>query len=137
MTRIKGLTGLFKKFIAILFLVPLAKRRNAGVLHKQFATLRSNLIMLRSIEGVYRGGQIPRDVHEETYVIITFLESSKIDLRRRGIDKGTDIESSEIDLRAKGIDKAQAIDLRARLATFAEDWESPEMNIYDITKSNL
>jgi len=34
-------------------------------------------------------------------------------------------------LRALGIDEAQAADLRARLATFVEDWESPEMNIYD------
>jgi hypothetical protein len=45
-----------------------------------------------------------------------------------------------IDLRTRGIDKAQAADLRARLATFTEDWESPEMSIYDnydSAKSNL
>lgn len=74
--------------------------------------------MLKSIEGVYRNGKIelteaPGDVREETPVIVTFLESGYVDLRSRGIDE------------------AQAADLRARLATFAEDWESSEMGIYD------
>jgi len=40
-------------------------------------------------------------------------------------------EPDTIDLRARGISAERAADLRARLATFAEDWESPEMDIYD------
>ena len=36
-----------------------------------------------------------------------------------------------IDLRAHGIDETQAADLRARLRTFAEDWNRPEADIYD------
>jgi hypothetical protein len=36
-----------------------------------------------------------------------------------------------LDLRELGIDKEQAADLRARLNTFAEDWERPEMDVYD------
>ena len=36
-----------------------------------------------------------------------------------------------VDLRAKGIGEAQAGDLRARLKTFAEDWERPEASVYD------
>lgn len=83
--------------------------------------------MLTTIEGMYRGGKIellelPSDIHEDTPVIITFLSTHSIDLQKRGIDK------------------AQAADLRERLATFAEDWESPEMSIYDnydAAKSNL
>ena len=83
--------------------------------------------MLTTIEGVYRSGKIelaemPRDVREGTSVIVTFLPSSSIDLQ------------------ACGIDEAQAADLRSRLATFAEDWESPEMSIYDnydAAKANL
>jgi len=83
--------------------------------------------MLKSIEGVYRNGkvelvEVPTDVHDETRVIVTFLESGTIDLR------------------ARGIDEAQAAELRARLATFAEDWESPKMDIYDdydAAKANL
>ena len=38
---------------------------------------------------------------------------------------------SEVDLRARGIDERQAADLRGRLGTFAEDWNRPEMDIYD------
>jgi hypothetical protein len=74
--------------------------------------------MFKSIEGIYRNGkielmQLPTDVHDGTHVIVTFFETSPIDLR------------------ARGIDEAHAADLRARLATFAEDWDSPEMDIYD------
>lgn len=83
--------------------------------------------MLTTFEGVYRSGKIeltdvPCDVREGTPVIVTFLPDSSIDLQ------------------ARGINEAQASDLRARLATFAEDWESPEMSLYDnydATRSNL
>ncbi len=81
--------------------------------------------MLTSVEGVYRNGKIelaepPSNVRDETRVIVTFLEPSATDLR--------------------GIDEARAADLQVRLATFAEDWDSPEMDIYDhydAVKSNL
>ncbi len=74
--------------------------------------------MLTTVEGVYRNGcveliELPRQVAENTRVIVTFL--------------GT----GEVDLAAQGIDREQAADLRARFQTFAEDWESPEMDIYD------
>ena len=36
-----------------------------------------------------------------------------------------------IDLRSRGISEGQARDLRARLKTFAEDWDRPEAAIYD------
>jgi hypothetical protein len=83
--------------------------------------------MLISIEGVYRNGKVelkelPANVNAERRVIVTFVEPKFIDLRERGIDE------------------AQAADLRARLATFAEDWNSPEMDIYDnydAAKANL
>jgi hypothetical protein len=76
------------------------------------------LMMLRSIEGIYQNGRVeltemPLKIYEPTYVIVTFLESNTINLQTRNIDKG------------------QAANLRARLATFAEDWDKPEMNIYD------
>jgi hypothetical protein len=74
--------------------------------------------MLTSVQGVYRKGKIeltqkPRNVSDETRVIVTFLDSGTMDLRKRGISK------------------AQAKTLRAQLSTFAEDWESPEMSAYD------
>ena len=74
--------------------------------------------MPTSVQGVYRKGKIeltqkPRNVSDETRVIVTFLDSGTMDLRKRGISK------------------AQAKTLRAQLSTFAEDWESPEMSAYD------
>lgn len=74
--------------------------------------------MLTSIQGVYRNGKVelaekPPTVRDETPVIVTFLKHGLIDLR------------------ARGIDERQAADLRARLAAFAEDWDSPEMDAYD------
>ena len=74
--------------------------------------------MSTTIEGIYRNGKIelsetPRDMSEGTRVVVTFLRPGSVDLREHGIDK------------------AQAAELRARLACFAEDWESPEMDIYD------
>ena len=63
-----------------------------------------------SVQGIYRHGKIelieqPTDVREETYVIVTFLE--------------------------RGIDEEQAAELRGAFAAFVEDWDSPEMSIYD------
>lgn len=85
------------------------------------------LIMLTAIHGVYRGGRVelselPRSLREDTPVIVTFLAPDPHDLRTRGIDR------------------AQAADLRARLSAFAEDWDSPEMDVYDnydAAKANL
>lgn len=83
--------------------------------------------MLISVEGIYRNGKVelrelPANINAETRVIVTFVEPKLIDLR------------------ARGIDEVQAADLRARLATFTEDWNSPEMDIYDnydAAKANL
>lgn len=74
--------------------------------------------MLTSVEGVYRNGKIelselPGEVAEETRVIVTFVGPRSIALGPRGIDE------------------AQAAKLRESLAPFAEDWESPEMEVYD------
>ena len=74
--------------------------------------------MLNSIEGIDRKGkvelaEVPYNIDDDTRVIVTFLKSGSIDLRKRGIDE------------------AQAADLRSRLSTFEKDWNSPEMDIYD------
>lgn len=74
--------------------------------------------MLKTMEGIYRNGKVellekPPNV-QEARVIITFLQDVK-----------------SVDLRTRGISHAQAADLRARLGAIAEDWERPEMDIYD------
>ncbi|HBB93979.1 MAG TPA: hypothetical protein DC054_01190 [Blastocatellia bacterium] len=71
----------------------------------------------RSIEGIYRNGKIelsetPTDV-EEARVIVTFVSENSIDLSDRGLDE------------------AAAANLLARLHTFADDWDRPEMGAYD------
>ncbi len=73
--------------------------------------------MSKTVEGIYRDGKVelletPPDV-EEARVVVTFMTEGDIDLAEREIDE------------------AQAADLRARLQTFAEDWERPEMGAYD------
>lgn len=74
--------------------------------------------MLYTIQGIYRDGKIelveqPADIQEDTIVLVTFLETNLVNLQERGIDK------------------AAAGEMRARMATFAEEWDSPEMSIYD------
>ena len=39
-----------------------------------------------------------------------------------------------IDLRERGIDLPHAADLRGRLAAFVEDWQYPDMDVYDDLK---
>ncbi len=41
------------------------------------------------------------------------------------------LPAHSIDLHERGIDEKQACDLRARLSAFAEDWERPEMDVYN------
>jgi hypothetical protein len=51
----------------------------------------------------------------------------------------TFVRSDNIDLKSQGIDTEQAESLRTSLATFSEDWDSPEMSIddnYDAAKAN-
>jgi hypothetical protein len=70
-----------------------------------------------TIEGTYKDGKVelsekPAQL-SESRVLVTFLETGGVDLR------------------ARGVSEAQAAELRARLKTFAEDWERPEADIYD------
>jgi len=74
--------------------------------------------MVKSVEGVYRNGKVeltePLAEAEGSRVIVTWVHPEEpVDLRERGIDPG------------------QAGDLRHRLAAFAEDWDRPEMAVYD------
>jgi len=74
--------------------------------------------MLKSIQGVFRDGKVellePAPQTIESRVVITFLPNRPV-----------------IDLREKGIDERQATDLSARLRPFAEDWDRPDMDVYD------
>lgn len=70
-----------------------------------------------TLEGTYKDGKVelaerPAQI-SQSRVLVTFLEAKDIDLQSRGINESA------------------AADLRARLKTFAEDWERPETSIYD------
>ena len=54
-----------------------------------------------------------------------------LDKQREFVEAETAMNHRTIDLRSRGISKEQASDLRARLKTFAEDWERLEAAIYD------
>ncbi len=80
--------------------------------------------MFRTVQGVYRNGEVslqemPEGVQDGVPVLVTFLGPA------------------EIDLAELGIGREAAADLRARLATFAAEWDSPEMDIYDDYDSAL
>ena len=42
-----------------------------------------------------------------------------------------ELESGAVDLQSRGIDASEAAELRGRLERFADDWDSPEMAVYD------
>ena len=70
-----------------------------------------------TVEGVYSNGKvelstIPPDL-KQARVLVTF------------------IEPNEIDLSSRGINEEQAADLKRRLSAFAEEWNRPEMDVYD------
>jgi hypothetical protein len=74
--------------------------------------------MFTTIEGIYRDGKVellhaPASV-KAARVLVTFLP-----------DQGS------IDLRAKGIDAEQAAELRWGFGAAAEDWDQPEMDVYN------
>ena len=73
--------------------------------------------MLQSIEGFYRDGvvELLETVPNGTTgrVIITFFDAKSISLSQRGIDE------------------QHAAALRHRLQPFNEDWDRPEMDVYD------
>jgi hypothetical protein len=74
--------------------------------------------MLKSVEGIFRNGKVellePAPSDGEGRVLVTFLENG-----------------GPVKLSDRGIDQKQAADLRRRLGTIAQDWDRPEMDVYD------
>jgi hypothetical protein len=74
--------------------------------------------MLKAVEGIYRDGKVelleaPPDV-KEARVVVTFLPAA-----------------GPIDLSARGISEEEAAELRARWGAAAEDWDRPDMDVYN------
>jgi hypothetical protein len=71
-----------------------------------------------TIEGIYKNGQIvlidaPTQI-SEAKVLVTFLDAGQINLTERGIDE------------------ERAAELRSKLNTIVQDWNRPEMDVYDV-----
>lgn len=71
-----------------------------------------------TIEGTYENGKIellehPPNEVKKARVLVTFVETKEVSLREREIDE------------------RQAADLRGRLKSIADDWNRPEMDVYD------
>jgi hypothetical protein len=75
-------------------------------------------MMLKSVEGIFRDGKIellePAPQTGESRVLVTFLPAN-----------------GSVNLADRGIDQQQAADLRKRLGAIAEDWQRPDMDVYD------
>ena len=77
--------------------------------------------------------------HRKAFSLESAIGSALLDIQKAGFDvdhvhikpKVVLGAVGNIDLRERGIDEAQAAEIRACLASFAEDWESPEMDVYD------
>lgn len=74
--------------------------------------------MMTSVEGIYRNGKVelaekPRELRDGARVIVTFLANGSVDLKTIGWSP------------------SQAAQIRDQLASFSEEWDSPEMSAYD------
>ncbi len=79
--------------------------------------------MATVVRGVYRQGRVeliesPGSARDDAPVVVTFLEPGEVDLRQIGVDEAT------------------ALEWRQSMASFAEDWEAPEMAVYDNYDAN-
>ena len=72
--------------------------------------------------------------------ILNELPKLSLAERQAIAQKLAELETRAVDFRARGMDERAVAELRARLAPFAEDWDSPEMSAYDhyhAAKANL
>jgi predicted transcriptional regulator len=70
---------------------------------------------------------LPDDI---TRLIDSFAKSKEVFVLE-AVEEKIKREKGKINLLEKGITEAKALAQRHAFATFAEDWESPEMDVYD------
>lgn len=97
--------------------------------------------MLTSIQGIYRDGRIelsekPSAIENNTPVIVTFLTQNSPFLTQNNAPLTPSRmppapNSMPISLAKRGITEQQAQAVRSALSTFAEEWDSAEMDVYN------
>ena len=71
---------------------------------------------------------LPPEIINEVEDFVDFLAEKQ---RKRNLDDSANSETESVNLRERGISREEAAAQRAALSSFAEDWEQPEMEVYD------
>ena len=73
------------------------------------------------------------DFHREAPTLEEAIATALGSVRKAGFEVVcVEIEPTRsINLRRRGISEAEAAEMHARFAPFVEDWDSPEMSVYD------
>lgn len=71
---------------------------------------------------------LPPEIINEVEDFVDFLAEKQ---RKSNLDDSENSESESVNLRERGISREEAAAQRAALSSFAEDWEQPEMEVYD------
>jgi hypothetical protein len=71
---------------------------------------------------------LPPETASEVEDFVDFLTAKQTKQNHCHVDKSS---TESINLRERGVTVAEAAAQRAALASFAEDWERPDMEVYD------
>lgn len=71
------------------------------------------------------------DIPDEIARLINSFSQAKEEFVLAAIEEKITREKGKVKLSERGISQSEAFTQRAAFATFAEDWENPEMDAYD------
>lgn len=74
---------------------------------------------------------IELNIPDEIARLISSFSQPKEEFVLEAIEEKISRERGKVNLAERGVSEQEALTQRHALATFAEDWESPEMDAYD------
>ncbi|HEX8266769.1 MAG TPA: hypothetical protein VF596_15315 [Pyrinomonadaceae bacterium] len=74
---------------------------------------------------------IQLEIPDEIARLINTFSQPKEEFVLEAIEEKIKREKGKVNLAERGISEEEALTQRAAFATFSEDWESPEMDVYD------
>ena len=74
---------------------------------------------------------IQLEIPDEIARLINTFSQAKEEFVLEAIEEKIRREKGKVKLAERGISEEEALTQRAAFATFSEDWESPEMDVYD------
>lgn len=74
---------------------------------------------------------IQLNIPDEVARLINSFSQAKEEFVLEAIEEKISREKGKVKLAERGIIEAEAFTQRAAFATFAEDWDNPEMDVYD------